>query len=104
MLNVFVTNAAISQALRVACAGLAKSEEGKSVEVSGLLLGRDLVGDLLVTSAISGTQVSSELGCQLDENFLASVAYKILANKTSERIVGMFHSHQIGRASCRERV
>lgn len=84
---------AAERAFRTACDGLARSPDGSSVEVSGLLLGREIGPNLLITSALAGDQISTESGSELDENFMAATAYSVAAGKIGDRIVGMFHSH-----------
>ena len=83
----------IRQTLKTVCEGLGRSAGGGSVEISGLLLGRDLAGNLFITSAVTGDQVSTEFGSELDDNFMARVAQAMITGKITERIVGMFHSH-----------
>jgi 26S proteasome regulatory subunit N11 len=72
--------------------GAAKSTNNMN-EVSGLLLGRESVDGLLITSAVTGKQISSEIRSELDKDFMAAIAYGLLAGNMRERIVGMFHSH-----------
>jgi 26S proteasome regulatory subunit N11 len=83
----------IDQALRIVCNGLARSQHGDSIEVSGLLLGREIGAGLFITSAVSGKQVSTQYGSELDENFIAAIAHQVATGKREDRIVGMFHSH-----------
>jgi 26S proteasome regulatory subunit N11 len=93
MLSVMVADSVISETLRMVCTGLASSQDGTSVEISGLLLGREIAEKLLVTSAIAGDQISNAFGSELDENFMAGIAHSIMTGKRKDRIVGMFHSH-----------
>lgn len=91
--TIVVTKAVIDQILKKVCSGLAKAEDGRSVEVSGLLLGREATYSLLVTSIAVGDQLSTEFESRLDERFLAGVVYDIAKGRIKDRIVGMFHSH-----------
>jgi proteasome lid subunit RPN8/RPN11 len=91
--TVFITEAAVRQALKTVCGGLARSTDASNVEVSGLLLGREIGADLLITSAVAGDQVSTEFGSELDQNFMAAIAHSMVTGKLRDRIVGMFHSH-----------
>ena len=84
---------AVVQALKTVCEGLARPPNGSNVEVSGLLLGREFVGGLLITSTVTGKQTSNESRSELDEDFMATIAQAMIAGQMVERIVGMFHSH-----------
>jgi len=84
---------AVVQALKTVCEGLARSPNGGNVEVSGLLLGREFAGGLLITSTVTGKQTSNESRSELDEDFMATIAQAMIAGQMVERIVGMFHSH-----------
>jgi len=90
---VFITESAARQALRTACEGLARSTDDSNIEVSGLLLGREIGPDLRITSAITGDQISTEFGSKLDENFMAAIAHRVVTGRIRDRVVGMFHSH-----------
>jgi len=90
---VFITESAARRALKTACEGLAGSTNTTNVEVSGLLLGKEMGTDLLITSAVTGDQISTEFGSELDENFMAAIAHSMVTGKMTDRIVGMFHSH-----------
>ncbi|MGA2239486.1 MAG: Mov34/MPN/PAD-1 family protein [Candidatus Bathyarchaeia archaeon] len=93
MSTIYVTRSAIRQALSIVCSGLAISQDGKSIEVSGLLLGAEIPNGIVITSAVAGEQVSTELASKLDENFMARIAHDMATGKTKGRIVGLFHSH-----------
>ncbi len=77
----------------IVCGGLGRYPDGDNVEVSGLLLGKEIEVHLFITSAIAGNQISTEFGSELDENFMAAIAHRIVTGKITEKIVGMFHSH-----------
>jgi len=91
--SVFMRREAVVQALKTVCEGLARSPNGGNVEVSGLLLGREFAGGLLITSTVTGKQTSNESRSELDEDFMATIAQAMIAGQMVERIVGMFHSH-----------
>ncbi len=93
MSNVLVKGSVIDQTLRIVCDGLAKSQNGGNIEVSGLLLGREMENSIVITSAVTGGQVSTSYGSVLDDNFIAAVAHYAMTGKIGGRIVGMFHSH-----------
>lgn len=93
MPSVFMRREAVVQALKTVCEGLARSPNGSNVEVSGLLLGREFAGGLLITSTVTGKQTSNESRSELDEDFMATIAQAMIAGQMVERIVGMFHSH-----------
>ena len=93
MSSVFMRREAVVQALKTVCEGLAKSPNESNVEVSGLLLGKEFAGGLLITSTVTGKQTSSEIRSKLDEDFMATIAQAMVAGQMVERIVGMFHSH-----------
>ena len=93
MSKVLVTQSVIDQALGIVCSGLPRSQHEDSIEISGLLLGREIGTGLFITSALSGRQVSTQYGSELDENFMAAVAHQVATGKREDRIVGMFHSH-----------
>ena len=93
MPSVFMRREAVVQALKTVCEGLARSPNGGNVEVSGLLLGREFAGGLLITSTVTGKQTSNESRSELDEDFMATIAQAMIAGQMVERIVGMFHSH-----------
>lgn len=93
MPSVFMRREAVVQALKTVCEGLARSPNGSNVEVSGLLLGREFAGGLLITSTVTGKQTSNESRSELDENFMATIAQAMITGEITERIVGMFHSH-----------
>jgi len=90
---VLIEESLIRRILKIVCGGLAVSREGRNLEVSGLLVGKERLDKLLITSAVTGEQSSSETRSDLSEDFMAGVAYKLLESNAEERIVGMFHSH-----------
>jgi proteasome lid subunit RPN8/RPN11 len=91
--SVLIAESAIRQTLRAVCAGLATSRDRTNVEVSGLLLGKQIVDDLFITSAVAGDQISGEFGSELARDFIAAIAQSVLTGNRKDRIVGMFHSH-----------
>lgn len=93
MPSVFIKREAVVQALKTVCHGLARSPSDNDLEISGLLLGREFAGGLVITSTTTGKQTSSAIRSELDENFMAAIAQDMITGKMTERIVGMFHSH-----------
>ena len=93
MSAVLIEESLIRKILQIVCGGLAVSRDGNNLEVSGLLLGRESQDKLLITSAVTGEQSSSEIRSDLSEDFMATVANNLIGSERKERIVGMFHSH-----------
>jgi proteasome lid subunit RPN8/RPN11 len=91
--SVFIRKEAALQALKTVCRGLATSPSDNNVEISGLLLGKEFSGGVVITSTTTGKQTSSQSGSELDENFMAAIAQDMITGRMAERIVGMFHSH-----------
>lgn len=91
--TVYIAGSALDQAMKIVCRGLPTSGDRGCMEVSGLLLGRETGNDILITSAITGAQVSTELTSKLDDDFLAFVATRLMMERKRDRIVCMFHSH-----------
>jgi proteasome lid subunit RPN8/RPN11 len=75
--------------LSIVCAGLAKAQDGSSIEIPGLLLGAEMQRSLVITQAIPGRQFSAE--SEIDKDFMAAAAH--LSTDEGIRIVGMFQSH-----------
>jgi len=90
---IYIAGSALDLAMQIVCRGLCASKYGSNMEISGLLLGREIGDGLLITSAITGPQASTELESRLDDNFVASVATEMMTGRMRDRIVGMFHSH-----------
>ena len=64
-----------------------------SVEVAGLMIGRERGGVIEVWDAVTGPQVGTAGSVQLDELFMAKVADALHSANLGLYIVGWYHSH-----------
>ena len=85
----------LKNVLRFACKylGVKNAIPYLGLEVSGLLLGRNDDGKIVVNSFLTGDQRSEPFYTSMSDEFLASIANKMSTHEITGEICGWFHSH-----------
>jgi len=91
----FIHSSLLKNILRFTCKylGVKNAMPYLGLEVSGLLLGCNDDGKIVVNSFLTGDQRSEPFYTSMSDEFLASIANKISTYEISSRICGWFHSH-----------